>query len=265
VTATTVRGQLVTLYGHGIYRYDTLFTGALNRGTDFVTLFIAIPLLLVTLVRYRRGTLRGTLLLLGALSWFLYVGASYALGAVAYNDLFLVYVALLATGLWTFLLLFTSVDLQALGRHFSPGMPRRGPALFMFASGAVTPGIWLMAPVTSLITGDPPDRLDTYSTLFTTGFDIAVITGAAFVCGRLILRRAPLGYLGAFVLLVLEALLAPMIAAQTVSQLAAGVDLAPGEIVGPVAGFLVVAVAALYFIVTILRHVAETASGGEAG
>jgi hypothetical protein len=257
VTATTVRGQLVTLYGHGIYRYDTLFTGALNRGTDFVTLFIAIPLLLVALVRYRRGTLRGTLLLLGALSWFLYVGASYALGAVAYNDLFLVYVALFATSLWSFLLLFSSVDPQALGLALQPAMPRRGPASFMFVSGALTLGIRLLAPVTSLLGGDPPDRLDSYTTLFTTGFDLAVITVATFVCGRLILRRAPLGYLGAFSLLVLEALLAPMITAQTMSQLSAGVELTTGEIAGPVAGFVLVAVASIWFSVAILRHVSE--------
>jgi len=43
----------------------------------------------------------------------------------------------------------------------------------------------------------------------------------------------------AFPLLLLEAMLAPMITAQTISQIAAGVSLSPGEMIGPVAGFVV--------------------------
>jgi hypothetical protein len=44
-------------------------------------------------VLYRRGSLRGRLLLIGILTYFLYVYASIAFGA-AYNALFLVYVGL---------------------------------------------------------------------------------------------------------------------------------------------------------------------------
>jgi hypothetical protein len=73
----------------------------------------------------------------GTLSYFLYVYASYVLGAVAYNELFLLYVALFSASLYAFVLAFTSIDPQALGSRFSARMPRRGPAIFMFASGLV--------------------------------------------------------------------------------------------------------------------------------
>ena len=41
---TTLRGQTVQIYGRGLYRYDTVFTGAGFRGTDVVTLLLGIPL-----------------------------------------------------------------------------------------------------------------------------------------------------------------------------------------------------------------------------
>ena len=256
---TTVRGQTVELYGRGLYRYDTLFGGAGNRGTDAVVLTLGFPLLAVCTVLYRRGSLRGTLLLTGALTYFLYVYASAALGTVAYNELFLVYVALFSASLFALALAFRSIDLRALPAHCSPRLPRRGPAGFLFASALVTAAIWLLDPVTGLRMGEPPEILKTSTTLFTHALDLAIIVPAVALAGLLILRRAPLGYAMAVPLLVLEAMLAPVIIAQTVSQVSAGVAFTPAEIAGPIAGFLVLAVAAIWVIVALLRHISEAA------
>jgi hypothetical protein len=78
----------------------------------------------------------------------------------------------------------------------------------------------------------------------------------------LILRRDPLGYLLAFPLLVLEAFLAPMITAQTVSQLRAGVTFPAGQIVGPIGGFATIAVVAIWVIVILLRNVSDPPTSG---
>ena len=271
---TTLRGQTVELYGRGLYRYDTLFGGAGNRGTDVVTLALGHPLLAVSTVLYRRGSLRGTLLLTGALVYFLYVYASAALGTVAYNNLFLVYVALFSASLFALALACRSIDLQALPAHWSPCLPRRGPAVFLFASALVTAAIWLIDPVPGLLPGEPPEMLKTSTTLFTHALDLAIIVPAVSLAGLLILRRAPLGYVMAVPLLVLEVMLAPVIAAQTVSQVSAGVAFTPAQAVGPIAGFLVLALAAISVIVALLRNIAESApeqtaqpvgQGGHAG
>lgn len=258
ISVTTIRGETVELYGQGLYRRDTLFVGAANRGTDAVTLFLGIPLLVVTALLYRRGSLRGGLLLMGALTWFLYVYASYALGAVAYNDLFLIYVALFSASLYALVVMFRSIDTQPLAESVSPRLPRRGLAVFLFVSGALTAIIWLIEPVSALLTDEPPAGLDTYSTLFTTALDIGVIVPATVIAGLLVLRRDPLGYLIAVPLLVLEAMLAPMIGAQTVSQVSAGVSFTAGEIVGPIAGFTVLALVAIWFLVAVLRAISNS-------
>jgi hypothetical protein len=51
-TFTSLRGQPVEIYGQGLYRYDTLFQGAGNKGTDMVTLFLGIPLLVLSVLLY---------------------------------------------------------------------------------------------------------------------------------------------------------------------------------------------------------------------
>lgn len=54
---------------------------------------------------------------------------------------------------------------------------------------------------------------------------------------------------------MVEALLAPLIAAQTISQLTAGVILTRGQIIGPVAGFMVQALAAVAVVWSLLRRI----------
>lgn len=255
-TFTTLRGETVEMYGRGLYRYDTLFTGAGNRGTDAITLLLGIPFLLLSLRLYRRGSLRGGLLLAGVIAYFLYVYASLALSA-AYNNLFLVYIVLFSASLFALLLAFASVNLQALPAHFSPRLPRLSVAVFMFASGLVTFVVWLGPLLSALLQDEPPHLLGSYTTKVTDVLDLGIITPATFAAGLLILRRAALGYLVALALLVLEVSLAPLIAAQTISQVSAGVSFSTGEIVGPMAGFVVLALLAIRFIVALLRNIAE--------
>jgi hypothetical protein len=257
VSFTTVHGQVAELHGGGLYRYDTVFVAAGQRGTDAVTLLLGIPLLVASTLRYRRGSLRGGLLLTGTLGYFLYVYASMAVGTVVYNELFLAYVMLFSASLFAFVLAFAGIDRTAMAARFSAAMPRRGPAVFMLASALVTLLVWSTPVIDALIRGTTPARLDMYSTPVTTALDLAVITPAALLAGVLILRFVALGYLLAVSLLVLEVMLAPLLAAQTASQLLAGVTFPAGQIVGPIAGFATVALIAIWVLIAILRNIAE--------
>lgn len=252
---TSVRGETIDMYGQGLYQYDTLFTGAANKGADVITLLLGLPLLIVSTTLYRRSSLRGGLLLMGAFTWFLYVYASAALGTVAFNNLFLVSVMLFAASLFALVLTYRSFDRDHLSSHFSLTMPRRGLATFLLISGVATLAIWLIEPLTALIDGGTPASLRTQTTLFTHALDMALIVPLCVLAARLIRQRDAEGYLIAVPLLVLEAILAPMIVAQTVSQLMAGIDFTAAEMVGPIAGFVVLALVAVWMILTILRNV----------
>ncbi|MEX5298333.1 hypothetical protein RCG67_06100 [Kocuria sp. CPCC 205292] len=260
----TVRGRSAEISGYGLYRYDTVFTAAGSQATDLVTLMIGIPLLLGATVGWWRGSTRAGLVLLGTLGYFLYVHAGYALGAIAYNELFLLYVVLFSAALYAFVLVFAAFFRQDPARLFSPGTPRRGPAVLMFASTVVLLVVWGVPLVSAALMGATPEGLGPYSTEFTEALDLAVITPATAWAGVLILRRDPRGYLIAVSLLVLEVLLAPLIIAQTVMQLRAGVTFTLPEIIGPMIGFVLLAVAAAAVLWVILRSVsaAATRAGG---
>ena len=250
---TTVRGAAVDLFGAGIYQYDSLFSGAGNRGTDVVTLLVALPLLVTSVLGCRRGSLRWQLVLTGALTYFLYVSISMAVGAV-FNPVFLVYVTAFAASLWGFVLSVGGIDRNRLAGVVRL-LPRRAPAALMIISGAVTTVIWVGPVLSAQFQGTVPDRLNHYTTLVTVAIDCAVIAPAAIASGVLILRGRPWGYLMTVPLLILLALLAPLIAAQTISQLRAGVILTPGQIVGPVSGFVILAVAAVAVLWSLLRRI----------
>ena len=258
VVASSIRGETVDLYGSGLYQFDTVFHGANNRSTDLVTLLFGLPLLAVSVRWSLQGSLRGLFLLLGTLGFFVYGSVGYALGAVAYNDMFLIYVAYFSASLFAFVATFASFFVG--GRWTVDHLPSRGPGVFMLVSGVVVLAIWMMDPVAALLEGGPPRRLDTYTTLFTHAFDMAVIAPAAIAAGVMVLRRHWAGYVTAFSLLVLEALLMPIITIGTILQVRMGVTFTPPEVVGPIAGFSILALAAIWVLVAVLRLIPGSAS-----
>ena len=252
----TLRGQEVNLYGEGLYQYDTLFFGAGYKGQDAVALFLGVPLLVVSILIYQRGSLTGHLLLTGLLGYFLYLYSSMALGA-AYNPIFLVYIAAFATSLFGFILSFNAAVLRVAALTVMDVVPARGLAIFMLLAGAVTLFVWGSPLVSALLEGVPPARMDSYTTMVTYALDLAVITPATFICAALILRENPTGVVLAVPLLTLIILLAPQIILSTVFQQQAGVPLSIGEMVGPMAGFVVLGVAASWLLVRLLQGVSQ--------
>jgi hypothetical protein len=165
--------------------------------------------------------------------------------------------ALFGLRLWGLVLLLLAVDLRALDTRLGSGIPRRGLARFLVISGTVTALIWLIEPVGALVAGELPESLGVSTTLVTYAFDIAVIFPAAIITGMLVREGRPAGYLLAAPILVVEALLAPMIVAQTIFQLDAGVEFSGVQMVVMIGGFLALATAAIWMLVAIFRHIED--------
>jgi hypothetical protein len=253
VPFVTARGETVDLVGQGLYRYDTVFAGAGQHGTDTVVLLAGVPLLVAAALRYRRGSARAGLLLLGMHGFFLYVYGSAALGTVAYNRLFLVYVAIFSAALFAVLALLSRVDAEALSARTADGAAGRPLGIFMIVSGAVTLAVWGIPAVSAVLTGVPTEKLDSYATDVTHALDLGVISPATVLAGILLLRRAGFGAALAVPLLTLETSLVALIGGQTAAQLSAGVSLTPAQIIGPVGGFVVISVVAGWFLYQLLR------------
>jgi hypothetical protein len=243
-TFTTVRGETVTLSGRGLYRYDTVLQGAGNTGTDLFIIVIGVPLLIGAALRYRRGSLKGGLLLAGTLAYFLYTYLSAAFG-YAYNNLYLLYVAIFSASFFGLALTLLSFDVATLPSHFSERAPRRGIASFLFVVAAALVIVWVgLSILPALLRGTPPPELQSSSTLVTHGLDVGIIAPAAALTGVLLLHREPVADLLAGMMLVLSWVLGLSVLALSAAQVLAGLLSVP-QFVGFVLPFLVLTLASL--------------------
>ncbi len=253
---TTIYGDTVEIYGQGIYRHDSTFVAALFRGTDAITQFVSLPLLLVGYLSYRRGSLRGNIFLIGLLFYFLYIGVTYTF-SVIFNSLFLVYTALFSASLFATIIALTTFDTQDLASKVTSDMPRRGIAIFMFVAGLGTLFLWLSELITPIITGQAPANLGPYTTMFTHGFDSAVITPATVITGIHLLKRKPLGYLLAAPLLILCTTIGVVVIAQTISQALVGIIFPIGVYIGMVGSWVVMGAFAIGLAIAFFRNIAK--------
>jgi len=247
---TTVRGETVTIHGRGLYRFDTESAVAQAVAADAVTLGLGLPLLIVSACLYRRGSLRGALLLAGTLGYFLYTYASMAFMS-AFNPLFLIYVALFSLSLFAFILALMSIRADELPARFSPRLPRRAIAGLLFVIGAFLTMAWLGRIVPALFSDAPPFGLESYSTLVIQVLDLGLIVPLAVLAGVLLLRRRPFGYLLAAVALTKGFTMAVAVAAMGVNQWLVGVAVSHAEVLI----FVVLALATVGMTLVLLGHV----------
>ena len=253
---TTLHGNTIEMYGEGLYRNDSLFAGGLFRGTDAIILFVSLPLLLVSYLSYRRGSMRGSIFMIGMLMYFLYIGVTYTF-SVIFNSLFLVYTVLFSASLFATILTLTTFDTQYLASKVTSNMPHRGISIFMFVAGLGTLFLWLSELIGPLMTGQAPANLGPYTTMFTHGFDSAVITPATVVTGIYLLKRKPLGYLLAAPLLILCTIIGVTVIAQTVSQAVVGIVFPIGVYIGMVGSWVVMGAFAIGLTVKFFGNVAD--------
>jgi hypothetical protein len=90
-----------------------------------VTLLVAVPLLAVTPVLARRGSVRATLVWPGLLAHLAYNDAFYLFGA-ALNAFFPLYVAVLVLAVAALVAALVRLDVAAASTAFSSGTPVRG-------------------------------------------------------------------------------------------------------------------------------------------
>lgn len=243
-------GMAVTpeLYGEGLYRRDTPFTAGGVQGADLVTLILILP---AGLWAVAHPLTRPRLLVLAvALSWLLYLGVSLSFGAVAFNEAFPLYVLMIPLSALGLVL--------ALDRIGQPATPR-WLAVFLLACGLITGAAWSLLLWFEMAAGLYPPQ--SYYTVRTTyALDLGLIAPGCIAAATGLRRRRPWGMALAVPLLAIAALLLPMMLAQTVMQVRAGVSFG-AEAAAPLLGFSLLSAGAAYFL---LRLACGTAPRGAA-
>ena len=256
VAFATARGSTVTLWGQGLYRFDTPVGAIGFMAGDIITLVLAIPILLAAFTAYRRGALRGGLFLAGALAYFLYAYTSMGFGA-AYNNLFLAYTLIFAVSLYGLILTLLSFDVEALPGRFAAGLPHNGIGIFLIVSGVILSLIWLaLSIVPALFTNTAPPEAQYYTTFITGIVDIGIVAPALIVSGALMRRRSPAGYLLAATMLIFTCILGANLTAGGVLQVVRGV-ITIGQAMAFTVPFVILSLIAVWFTVQLFRHFVE--------
>lgn len=227
---TSIRGEKIELYSSGIYKYESVSMAAQAKAQDGVTLVLAVPLLLVSLVMSLRGRIKGRLLMAGALGYFAYTYASYSFLAM-YNNLFLIYVLLFSTSMFAFILTLLSLERDRVERFFKPNLPAASIGFFLLFIAFMIMMLWLGRIAGPLRQGTIPEGLEHYSTLVIQALDLAIVVPLSALTGILLIRRQPYGYLLAPVVIVKAAALLTSISAMLIGMLNAGVHVSAMELI----------------------------------
>lgn len=190
------------LFVEGLYR-DKTWTSSQLRGNDLVTLIVVVPLLVAAMVHSRRGSQRAQLVWLGSLAYMLYNYAFYLFGA-AFNDYFLIYAALLALTILTFLFALPTIDAAGIGRQFRLRTPVRWISVYLLLIAVFLGGMWITQSLRFVATGEvPPVIIDSeHPTSVVFALDLALLVPFLVVAAIWLWQHRPWGYVLGAILLV---------------------------------------------------------------
>lgn len=203
-----------------VYAQETENWALQGKGQDIGNL-LTVVVLVAAAVRYRRGSARAGLVWLGALLYLVYAFVVYAV-AVHFNQLFLVYVAVLGLSAWAVLLHVGELHGRVL--RYQDGATRRAAAYVSIAIGVLFAALWLSELLPALVTGRVPASL-TEAGLWVNPIhviDLAMVLPAFILSGVGALRNHDAGLFWLAPWLVFSVLMGSSIVAAMALMAAAG-------------------------------------------
>jgi hypothetical protein len=243
----TVRGEVVTVYGKGLYKHMSMEVAPQGIAQDYVTLFVAVPMLLISLLWARKGSVKGRLLLAGILAYFLVTYLFYLVMGM-YNILFLLYAALLGTSFFAFAQAMISFDMNHLADQFRESTPVKWAGGFLIFNSIAIGLMWLGVVVPPLFDGSIiPKEVEHYTTLIVQGLDLGLLLPLSFVSGLLFIKRNPFGYLLAPVYFIFLSLLMLALSAKVVAMGLLGQNVIPAIVIIPMFGLIAISCSVVIF------------------
>ena len=155
ISALVTVASILGLVDPGVYEEETRNWATQAKGQDVGNL-LAVVTLLLSGYGYYRGSRRAGLVWLGTLLYLIYAYVVYSM-AVHFNELFLIYVAVL--GLASYAAMFSVGGLRAAcGTHPGP-TARKVAGYTSIAIGALFGLLWLAEVVPATVSGDAPQSV----------------------------------------------------------------------------------------------------------
>lgn len=246
----SIRGKNISIYGKGLYQHMSAEVAIQGIAQDYVTLWLGVPLLLISLFLARKNSLRGLFLLSGTLAYFLVTYLFY-LAMAMYNRMFLIYVVLLGTSFFAFILTLSSYQVKELTEVSHSENIFRAAGWLLIANASLVGLLWLKVVVPPLLDGSIiPVEVQHYTTLIVQGFDLGLLLPMAIVSGIMAIKKHSPGYLFSMIYVIFLSLLMTALSAKILFMARAGANVIPAVFIMPTINLI-----AIIFTVLVLRNI----------
>ena len=187
--------SLATFLIAGVLRGTAVMNGS-ARGTSLVVLLVGVPLLAGSMLAASRGSAGAVLTWLGAAAFLLYNSLMFVF-ATPVNRLFLLYLGMLSLSAWSIATVLWQADVRALADRFSPRVPVRAIAAYMWVVVTLNAVAWLARIVPALADSGTPAFLRGTGLATNVVYvqDLALWLPLMAVAAAWLWRRRPRGYL----------------------------------------------------------------------
>ena len=230
----SIRGERIEIYGAGIYRQMSSKVAVQGIAQDYVTIFLGVPLLLISLFLAVKGSLKGRFMLAGTVLYFLVTYLFYLCMAM-YNEFFLVYAILIGSSFFCLLMILSNFELNNLKQRFSTQAPVRFSGYFLIVNSILIALLWLKVVLPPLLDGSVyPQQLEHYTTLIVQGLDLGLMLPLTFISGVLLIKRTGWGLMAGLVFLIFLSLLMTALTAKLIGMYNFGANVMPAIIIIPI-------------------------------
>lgn len=174
---------------------DNDFTKLAWFGNDLVTLFVAVPMMIISLLFSIRNSDKAKLIWMGSLWYMVYNYIFYLYGS-AFNRFFLLYVALFTLSTYALIFALIKVDSKEISKKFNSKTPIKWISGYMIFFALLLGILWTVMSLSSIINGELPDQvIDTnHPTAVIFATDLSFLIPAIIVSAVLLWKRKSWGY-----------------------------------------------------------------------
>lgn len=239
---TNQYGDIVQIYGNGIYAHDSFFKAPVLIGTDFSILFVLVPLFIWTFLQNsKKSTNKTKLKLMSLYAVAFYYAACISLG-VTYNQYHLLYIALFTCTLFGIFSSLRQIKIEELNYEL-----KKGISIFLILTGIALVIAWMPDIISSIFSGGTLALIEVYTTELTYVLDIGIVGPLCLVCLYLLKKKDKLGIVILASLLQTCIIVGIMMIPQTICQILSGYELALPVLITKSGSFILLGAFALYF------------------
>lgn len=228
------------------YAQEKPLWAAMGMGGDAINLLVIVPVLLASALLARKGSVPACLVWIGTLVFLLYNFLIYAL-AVHFSDVFLVYCGVLGLSFFGLMGILPALSISEIANRYSQRAPVKSTAAALFLIALIFGVQWVREIIPALGSGQAPKGVAELGLLTNPVhvLDLSFVLPANLIVALLLLRRKPVAFTIAPVLLVFSTLMPVALVGMIVAMVLKGLskDYAPAAIFAAMAAALAVLLA----------------------